>query len=157
MAAPTYPHEPQIVPLVETEWRSIRTPLPHPEALQLLNRLALHEARSMLGQPPIIWHRAHRFTVEDPHGNRWIDFSSGVLVANAGHGRQWIRAAMEEELGKGLHHSYCFPHQARLDLVEKLAEVAPPYLNKVFLLTTGSEAIECAIKIARRYGTDRHG
>ncbi|MCG3195689.1 MAG: 5-aminovalerate aminotransferase DavT [bacterium] len=157
MAAPAYPHEPQIVPLVETEWRSIRTPLPHPEALQLLNRLALHEARSMLGQPPIIWHRAHRFTVEDPHGNRWIDFSSGVLVANAGHGRQWIRAAMEEELGKGLHHSYCFPHQARLDLVEKLAEVAPPYLNKVFLLTTGSEAIECAIKIARRYGTDRHG
>lgn len=157
MAALSYPNEPQPVPPVETEWRTIRTTLPHPEALDLLNRLALHEARSMLGQPPIIWHRAHRFTVEDPFGNRWIDFSSGVLVANAGHGRQWVRAAMKEELEKGLHHSYCFPHQARLDLVEKLAEVAPAYLNKVFLLTTGSETIECAIKISRRHGTDWGG
>jgi 4-aminobutyrate aminotransferase-like enzyme len=107
----------------------------------------------MLGQPPVIWHKAHRFMVEDPYGNRWIDLSSGVLVANAGHGRSWVQAAMSDELARGLHHCYCFPHVARANLAEKIISLTPPYLSKVFLLTTGAESIECSLKIARRYGT----
>jgi 4-aminobutyrate aminotransferase-like enzyme len=142
---------------VSTEWRTIQSALPHPDSLPILEKLARFEARSMLGQPPIIWHKAHKFTVEDPFGNRWIDFSSGVLVANAGHGREQVAEAMRAELEKGLHHCYCFPHQARADLAEKIIQVTPSYLDKVFLLTTGSETIEAAIKIARRHGTDGHG
>ncbi len=111
----------------------------------------------MQGQPPIIWHKAHRFTVEDPYGNRWIDLSSGVLVANAGHGRNWVRAAMEDELQRGLHHCYCFPHTARASLVEKIIQITPPHRSKVFLLTTGAETPECALKIARKHGTTIDG
>lgn len=111
----------------------------------------------MLGQPPVIWHKAHRFTVEDPFGNRWIDLSSGVLVANAGHGRSWVRAAMMDELDRGLHHCYCFPHSARAALAEKIIQITPPYLSKVFLLTTGAETTECAIKISRKHGTSVGG
>lgn len=153
MAILPYPKEPRDLPKVETVHRRIHTQLPHPDSLNLFHQLERCEARSMQGQPPIVWHRAERFTVEDPYGNRWIDLSSGVLVANAGHGRAEVRRAMEEELEKGLHHSYCFAHQARADLVEKLAQITPAYLDKVFLLTTGAEATECAIKLARTHGT----
>jgi 4-aminobutyrate aminotransferase-like enzyme len=111
----------------------------------------------MQGQPPIVWHKARRFTVEDPYGNRWIDLSSGVLVANAGHGRSEVRAAIERQLEQGLHHCYCFPHQARANLAERILHLTPEYLNKVFLLTTGSEATECAIKLSRTYGTSKGG
>jgi len=52
----------------------------------------------------------------------------------------------------GLLHNYCFPSEIRAKLVKKLTELAPDPLNKVFLLTTGSEAIECAIKLARTWG-----
>ena len=157
MAGLLYPKEPLEIPSVETAHRKITTSLPHPNSLGLFQELDRCEARSMQGQPPIVWHRAERFTVEDPYGNRWIDVSSGVLVANAGHGRNEVRKAMEAELEQGLHHSYCFPHQARADLASKLIEVTPDYLDKVFLLTTGSEATECAIKLARTHGVEKGG
>jgi 4-aminobutyrate aminotransferase-like enzyme len=121
--------------------------------MPILEKLSKYEARSMQGQPPIVWNKAHRFTVEDGFGNRWIDLSSGVLVANAGHSRNRVKAAMLSEMEKGLHHCYCFPHEARAELAEKIIEVTPPYLDKVFLLTTGAEAVECAIKLARKHGT----
>ena len=54
-------------------------------------------------------------------------------------------------------HNYCFPTEIRSKLVEKLVEVSPEPLNKVFLLTTGSEACECAIKLARTYGQTKGG
>ncbi|MCA9410902.1 MAG: aspartate aminotransferase family protein [Candidatus Omnitrophica bacterium] len=157
MASLPYPKEPRELPKIETAHRRIQSPIPHPDSLSLLKDLEHFEARSMQGQPPIIWHKAERFNVEDPYGNRWIDLSSGVLVANAGHGREEVRAAMEEELAQGLHHCYCFPHQARADLARKLIEITPDYLDKVFLLTTGSEATECAIKLARTHGVSKGG
>ena len=52
----------------------------------------------------------------------------------------------------GLLHNYCFPSAIRADLAEQLAAVAPPGLSKVFLLTTGAEACECAIKLMRTHG-----
>lgn len=157
MQPATYPHTPHEISPVSTIHRCIQSALPHPDSIPLLEKMDRYEARSMHGQPPIIWHRAHRHTVEDPYGNRWIDLSSGVLVANAGHGRAWVRAAMEEELERGLHHCYCFPHAARAALAEKLVQITPASMEKAFLLTTGSEAIECAIKISRRYGTSLGG
>jgi 4-aminobutyrate aminotransferase / (S)-3-amino-2-methylpropionate transaminase / 5-aminovalerate transaminase len=148
-----YPRTPQEVSPVSTQFRNIQSSLPHPDSVPLLKKLSDYESKAMTGQPPIVWHKAHRFSVEDPYGNRWIDLSSGVLVANAGHGRNWVRAAMVDELDRGLHHCYCFPHAARAALVEKIVEITPPHLSKVFLLTTGAESIECAIKIARKHGT----
>ena len=47
----------------------------------------------MRGQPPVVWDRAEGFQVHDAWGNRWIDWSSGVLIANAGHGRREIAEA----------------------------------------------------------------
>jgi len=106
----------------------------------------------MQGQPPVVWDRAEGFQVHDRWGNTWLDWSSGVLVANAGHGRKEIVAAIVSQAQHGLLHSYCFPNEPRARLVARLAELAPPSLKKVFLLTTGAETTECAVKLARTHG-----
>lgn len=143
---------PRDVPRVETRFRRIATPLPHPESLVTLETLRRLEPQSMRGQPPIVWERAEDFSVFDKYGNRWIDWSSGVLVTNAGHGAKEIRDAIIAQTNSGLLHNYVFPSEERAALVEYLTGLAPEELQKVFLLTTGSEATECAIKLARSHG-----
>jgi 4-aminobutyrate aminotransferase-like enzyme len=143
---------PREVPRVETKYRRIATPLPHPDSLPTLATLRRFEPQSMHGQLPIVWDRAEDIFVYDRYGNRWLDWSSGVLVANAGHGAPEIRQAIIAQVNRGLLHNYCFPSEERARLVEQLAALAPEPLQKVFLLTTGSEATECAIKLARAHG-----
>lgn len=144
--------EPRVVPRVETALRRIVTPIPVPESLPLLDRLYRFEPAAMQGQPPIVWDRAEGFQVYDRYGNRWIDWSAGVLVANAGHGRKEMIDAITAQAQSGLLHNYCFPSEIRAELVERLAGLLPEPLKKVFLLTTGSETVECAIKLCRTHG-----
>jgi 4-aminobutyrate aminotransferase/diaminobutyrate-pyruvate transaminase/4-aminobutyrate aminotransferase/(S)-3-amino-2-methylpropionate transaminase len=106
----------------------------------------------MRGQPPVVWDHAEGFQVYDAWGNQWIDWSSGVLIANAGHGRTQIKDAIVRQVSSGLLTNYCFPSEIRSRLVERLATLLPEPLKKVFLLTTGSEAVECAIKLCRSQG-----
>ncbi len=143
---------PRKVPHVDTRYRRIQTEIPVPESIPVLQRLRQFEPQSMGGQPPIVWDRADGVQVYDRWGNRWLDWSSGVLVTNAGHAHPKIRQAILDQVNHGLLHNYCFPSEVRSELVEALARVSPPGLKKVFLLTTGSEAIECAIKLARTWG-----
>lgn len=157
MTGGQYSMTPQSVPPIETDYRRIRTQLPVPESLSVLEQLASSEPRSMGGQPPVVWHKAEGFQVEDEWGNRWIDWSSGVLVTNAGHGHPRIREALAELNGRPLLATYVFPHRSRAELVSKLAQLAPDGLDKVFLLSTGSEATENAIKLARTWGVRNFG
>jgi len=143
---------PRDVPLVETTYRRIVTSLPHPDSLPTLEKLRKFEPQSMRGQPPVVWDKAEDFFVYDKYGNRWLDWSSGVLVTNAGHGAPEIRHAIVDQVNSGLLHNYVFPSEERAVLVEYLIGLSPKGLEKVFLLTTGSEATECAIKLARSHG-----
>ncbi len=143
---------PRQVPVVETKFRRIVTPLPHPDSVPTLEKLRQFEPQSMRGQPPLVWERAEDIFVYDKYGNKWLDWTSGVLVANAGHGAPEVRQAILDQVNSGLLHNYVFPSEERAELAECLAGVAPPALDKVFLLTTGSEATECAIKLARTHG-----
>jgi len=143
---------PKTVPRIETRYRRIVTPIPHPDSVATLETLRRFEPQSMRGQPPLVWERAEDIAVHDKYGNRWLDWSSGVLVANAGHGAPEIRQAIVDQVQSGLLHNYCFPSEERAALVELLAELSPAPLKKVFLLTTGSEAVECALKLARAHG-----
>jgi 4-aminobutyrate aminotransferase / (S)-3-amino-2-methylpropionate transaminase / 5-aminovalerate transaminase len=140
------------VPHVETKYRKIQTAIPHPDSLHTLEKLRRLEPVSMQGQPPIVWEKAEDIFVYDRHGNRWLDWSSGVLVTNVGHGVPEVKQAIIDQVQSGLLHNYVFPSEERAELVELLASVSPQGLDKVFLLTTGSEATECAIKLARTHG-----
>src|ERR1051326_3645698 len=148
---------PQSVDKIQTRHRRITTALPVPESIPLLEKLYRFEPRAMRGQPPVIWHRAEGYQVSDAWGNQWIDWSSGVLITNAGHGREEISKAIIEQSRAHLLTSFSFAHEPRLKLVERLVSILPEPLHKIFLYSTGSEAIECAIKMCRTYGVKTGG
>jgi 4-aminobutyrate aminotransferase / (S)-3-amino-2-methylpropionate transaminase / 5-aminovalerate transaminase len=150
--AKEYDLTPRRVPRVETRYRRIVTDIPAPESVPILERLHRYEPLAMRGQPPIVWDHAEGFQVWDAWGNCWIDWSSGVLITNAGHGRKEIVEAVAGQANRKLLTTYCFPTETRAQLVEKLATLLPEPLKKVFLLTTGSETVECAIKLCRTHG-----
>ncbi|MBM3812990.1 MAG: aspartate aminotransferase family protein [Acidimicrobiia bacterium] len=152
-----YDLTPRRVPRLESRYRRIVTELPVPESIPVLETLHRMEPVAMRGQPPIIWDRAEGFQVFDAHGNCWIDWSSGVLITNCGHGREEVAQAIVEAAQSKLLTTYCFPTLARARLVEKLGTMFPEPLRKVFLLTTGSEAVECAIKLCRTHGLKTGG
>jgi 4-aminobutyrate aminotransferase / (S)-3-amino-2-methylpropionate transaminase / 5-aminovalerate transaminase len=143
---------PRQVARVETKYRRIATALPHPDSVATLEKLRQFEPQSMYGQPPLVWDRAEDIFVYDKYVNRWLDFTSGVLVTNAGHAAPEVCQAIIDQVNSRLLHNYCFPSEERAALAECLAGLAPAGLKKVFLLTTGSEATECAIKLSRAHG-----
>jgi 4-aminobutyrate aminotransferase / (S)-3-amino-2-methylpropionate transaminase / 5-aminovalerate transaminase len=152
-----YSLTPVQVPRVETPFRRIITPLPVPESIPILETLHRYEPIAMRGQPPIVWDHAEGFQVYDRWGNQWIDWSSGVLITNAGHGREEIIRAIMQQASSKLLTNYCFPSEIRARLVEKLSSLLPEPLKKIFLLTTGSETVECVVKLCRSYGTKAGG
>jgi 4-aminobutyrate aminotransferase / (S)-3-amino-2-methylpropionate transaminase / 5-aminovalerate transaminase len=153
-----YDLTPVKVPEVETKYRSIKTPIPVPESLSIFDRLSKSEPRSMMGQPPVVWDKAEGFIVHDRWGNRWIDWSSGVLITNIGHGHPAIIEAVRSFLDRPLLTTYVFVHEQRADLAEELQRFAPePKDYRVFLLSTGSEATENCIKLAKTHALKRFG
>ena len=156
MALPTIPITPQPTELVETRWRRIVTPLPAPESLPLLECLRQVEPRSLSGMPPVVWDNAEGFLVRDPYGNQWIDLTSGIVMANAGHGHPKIRAAIRQMCDRPLLGTYIFPQQARLPLLDKLVQLSPIPESKAILFSAGTEATECAMMLMRRHGQRIH-
>lgn len=148
---------PKRVPRVETRFRRIVTELPVPQSIPTLEALYRYEPAAMRGQPPIVWDRAEGFQVHDAYGNQWIDWSSGVLITNAGHGRKEIADAIARQAEGKLLTNYCFPSEIRARLVETLSSMLPEPLKKIFLVTTGSETVECAIKLCRTWGMKAGG
>jgi 4-aminobutyrate aminotransferase/(S)-3-amino-2-methylpropionate transaminase len=156
VAAREFSINPRIVEHVETCYRRIGSAIPAPETVPILQTLHQNESRSMRGQPPVLWRHAVGFQVEDGCGNRWLDWSSGVLVANAGHSNPRVIRALKQYLEAGAPiMTYCFPGESRAKLTAKLIEISPPEMDRVFLLTTGSEAVEVSIKLARTYSIRR--
>ncbi|MDO8541632.1 MAG: aspartate aminotransferase family protein [Opitutaceae bacterium] len=153
-----YSLNPVVVPPVKTRYRTIKTKLPVPQSLPLFKALAKAEPRSMLGQPPIIWDKADDFSVSDRWGNRWIDWSSGVLITNVGHGADEVKRAVIKKVKQGLLATYVFVHEDRAALCRELQSISPdPRKYHVFLLSTGSEAVENCIKLSKTYAMEKHG
>ncbi|MFZ1100243.1 MAG: 4-aminobutyrate--2-oxoglutarate transaminase [Steroidobacteraceae bacterium] len=95
--------------------------------------------------------RASNAEIWDVEGRRYIDFASGISVLNTGHVHARVKQAIERQLAKFTHT--CFqvtPYESYIALAEALNALAPgPAPKKTIFLTTGAEAIENAIKIAR--------
>ena len=87
----------------------------------------------------------------DAHGNEWIDFSGQLMCSNLGHSADAVSDAMAKQAEQGAYFAPGFATEARAKLGEKLAEVTPGNLSKTFFSTSGTEAVEAAIKIARMY------
>jgi 4-aminobutyrate aminotransferase-like enzyme len=157
----SFAQNPVEVTPVETPFRRIQTPIPVPESIDILNRINAYESRSMHGQMPIVWDRAKDFQVFDRWGNCWIDFTSTIFVANAGHANKRITDALRKAVDQDLLHTYTYGHEARADYLEKLIEVTPEPFEKAYLVSAGTEATEMVLKLirlqARKAGKRRPG
>ena len=95
--------------------------------------------------------RAANAEIWDVEGRRYIDFASGISVLNTGHVHPKVKAAIAQQLDKLTHT--CFqvtPYESYIALAEALNRIAPgPTPKKTIFLTTGAEAVENALKIAR--------
>lgn len=107
---------------------------------------------------PVFIDRAQNAELWDVEGNRYIDFASGIAVLNTGHNHPKVVAAVRAQLEKFSHT--CFqvtPYSGYIELAEKLNDLVPgPTPKRTLFLSTGAEAVENAIKIARAH-TGRSG
>jgi len=143
---------------IETKHRRICTPIPVPESFPLLKDMAKYEPLSITGQPLVVWdHTEDGYKVCDPYGNKFIDFSSGVMITNAGHANPAIVEAIKKTVEKPLLASYLHPTAERVEAAKELVSICPIPDSKVFMLSAGTEAVECAFKLARTYGKLKGG
>ncbi|HEY1975473.1 MAG TPA: aspartate aminotransferase family protein [Candidatus Baltobacteraceae bacterium] len=134
------------------ELERVVTAIPGPRTAELLPSLRAHESRNVTylsDEFPVFWESASGATVTDVDGNRYIDLTAAFGVANAGHGNPYVISAVADQAARLMHGmGDVHPHEARTRLLEKLATVLPRGLTKTFLATTGSEAVEAALKTA---------
>jgi 4-aminobutyrate aminotransferase-like enzyme len=134
-----------------TKHRRIVTPIPAPSTIEILKACAKNEPNSMNDQLPIVWDVAHDFYIRDNAGNQWIDFTSSIFVANVGHANPKVIEAIRYVIDKKLLNAYYYPTQERADFSELMVKVAPVGMDKALFLSTGSEAVEAAIKMVIKF------
>jgi len=104
---------------------------------------------SNICEMPIKWNRAENFNVYDDKGNKWIDTTSGIFVANAGHSNPKIKDAIKNQLDKNLMFAYQYNTDLRYQFVQKLLDISPNHFDKVVLLNSGSEATDAAYRLIK--------
>ncbi len=155
------PHPGDLLPNLVTE-------VPGPSSRAWVDRLAQHECpaitarrarrASVLGMAdddPIVWDAAVGATVSDVDGNRFVDLTAGFGVASVGHRHPAITGAVSAQLGRLVHAmGDAFPDPQRIRLLERLAALSG--LDRAILGSSGSDAVEAAVKTARMAtGRDR--
>jgi taurine--2-oxoglutarate transaminase len=107
------------------------------------------------GLDPIAVKYAEGVYLYDYNGKRYIDFSSGLMNVNIGHGNQRVTNAVAKQMQQVSYVTPACVTKVRGELGKKLAEICPGDLNKAFFTLCGATSIENAIKLARLY-TGRH-
>lgn len=129
-----------------------------PSNAELLRRRNAALPRGYGQAHPIFASRADNAEIVDVEGRRWIDFCAGIAVLNTGHRHPRVAAAVREQLEHFTHT--CFQvvaYESYVALCERLIALAPGKSpKKACLFTTGAEAVENAVKIARA-ATNRSG
>jgi 4-aminobutyrate aminotransferase / (S)-3-amino-2-methylpropionate transaminase / 5-aminovalerate transaminase len=118
---------------------------------ELAELRARYVPRGITSAHPIAVARAKGSELWDTSGKRYIDFAGGIGVMNVGHSHPRVMAAVEEQLKQATHTSFQVVHyESYLRLAERLCEVIPiEGEKKAIFFSTGAEAIENAVKIAR--------
>jgi 4-aminobutyrate aminotransferase len=123
---------------------------PGPKAKKILDLEKRHISPSVSPPTALVWERGEGATIFDVDGNRYIDFTSGVLVTNAGHCHPKIVKAIQEQAAK-LLNCYDSPHPVRAKLAQTLAGFMPEDLKRVLFYCSGSEVTDVSTTIARIY------
>jgi 4-aminobutyrate aminotransferase-like enzyme len=136
----------------QDELELIRGPIPGPRTRELTPQLRAFESRNVTyidERIPVFWESASGALVTDVDGNRYIDLTAAFGVANSGHSNPYVAAAIHDQAVRLMHGmGDVHPTEAKVELLEKLAAIAPGDLSKIFLASTGAEAVEAALKTA---------
>jgi len=115
-------------------------------------------ARGQGNMYPVYVERAENSEIWDVEGNRYIDFGTGIAVCNTGHSHPEVIAAVKAQVDKFSHTCVMVnPYEVAVELAEKLTAIAPGDSDKkAIFVSTGAEAVENCVKIARAH-TGRRG
>jgi len=124
----------------------------------LLKRRTNAVPRGVRNAFPVFPQRAVNAEIWDVEGKRYIDFASGIAVLNVGHSHPRVRAAVAQQMESYQHLGFqVTPYEPYIELAERLNKLAPGRgKKKTIFLSTGAEAVENAVKIARTH-TGRPG
>ena len=131
----------------------LRTPIPGPRSQALMKRRDAAVVQAAYHATPIFVAKAEGAVIEDVDGNRMIDFAGGIGCLNTGHRAPAVIDAVRRQLDRFLHTSFnVLPYESYIAVCEKLNVIAPGSgPKKTLLVSTGAEATENAVKIARAY------
>lgn len=104
---------------------------------------------------PVVTDRAEGVYVYDVNGKKYLDFASGIGVCSLGYGNEEYTTALKKQVDKIIHTSNLFYNTPVVQAAEKLVKASG--LKKAFFTNSGAEAIEGAMKMAKRYAYDRDG
>src|SRR5215203_1143689 len=131
----------------------LQTDIPGPLSRALLARRSEAVPRGVPAITPIAITHADGALVTDADGNQLIDFGGGIGVVNTGHRHPSIVSAVHDQLDRYAH--VCFPvssYEPYIELAERLNQITPgEHPKRTFLLNSGAEAVENAIKVARAF------
>jgi 4-aminobutyrate aminotransferase len=141
---------------MDSQLPRLLTSLPGPKAKAIIERDQQVISPSYTRSYPLVAERGEGAIVEDPDGNRFLDFAAGIAVVATGHCHPNVVQAIQEQAARLIHMSGTdFYYENMVLLAEKLASVVPGGVpRKVYFGNSGTEAIEAAIKLAR-YHTGR--
>jgi len=134
------------------------TAIPGPRSTELQKRRQASVPKGVSSVLPVFIRRASGATIEDVDGNQLLDFTGGIGCQNAGHGPPEVVKAIHEQAEKFIHTCFMVtPYQGYVEVAELLNARTPGnFAKKTFFVSTGAEAVENAVKIARHF-TRRQG
>lgn len=144
---------PDLRDLDEESVPQVHTDIPGPRSLELWERDAqFHASNSSLPAQSLrlVVHDAAGALIRDVDGNVFIDMSSGIVVTNLGHAPPSVVQALSDEAGR-LMHFFDFATPPRSAFFEALARTLPESLRTFQMYTTGAEAVEAAMRLAKSY------
>src|SRR6202051_4211143 len=134
----------------------LKTALPRPNANRIVAGDDKFISPSYTRSYPLVAKRGRGIVIEDVDGNEFYDFSAGIAVTSASHCPPEVVAAIQKQAAELIHMSGTdFYYESMVTLAERLSKIAPmPGPHKIYYGNSGTEAIECALKLAR-YHTKR--
>ncbi|GAA3812034.1 4-aminobutyrate--2-oxoglutarate transaminase [Cellulomonas soli] len=150
-STPREPGTPHPRPPLEQS-RHLATAIPGPRSLALAARRATVVAAGVSSTLPVYVARAGGAVLEDVDGNRLVDLGSGIAVTSVGASAPEVVAAVSEQVADFTHTCFMVsPYEEYVALCEVLARLTPgTHAKRSVLVNSGAEAVENAVKIARR-------
>lgn len=134
------------------KFANVQTSLPGPKAKELINRRHNIVPEAVSYGVPTFVESAKGALLTDVDGNQFIDFAGAIGVNNIGHGDENVLNALHDQVDRYIHTGFnVMMYDPYIEFAEKLASLAPgSFDKKVMFLNSGAEAIENAVKIAKK-------